>query len=671
MLGDAAAEDVKQTKVAPPKDGKYEIVTPVGLPNEGTFDFLDCSFYPKSKLAYTEISDRAIIKQMIASGLRGYTNDPRSFKVSEFDSGKMMKAFKLLASTSKKNMVLMSVKNNLLQSERTADVKLFNAPWFVTKAVVAMGPPPTDFCKAVKGKVLEDMKAIVKKKVNVEKESFAREKALKEKKAEQDAKLKNMAAMAEYKRKKAVYDKAVEDGKEAGDVPMEPEEVAPTMPEVEEPDWAAKLVVSEDEVKDITYRPRLPPGHNDATGKSTVEDMPKEFVGRLFGKFSVPVSGAVPEVPDVRWFPEGEEAKVIEDGAPEGFSAVEFAWAPKAKAEEYVSNFKKGRKVQDKYLELKPSPYCKEVLEKWSLKKVEMRRITSEYMLAKKKRAAKKAEAKTEEAPTEEKTETNGEVKADSAEEKKEEEKKAEEKKEEKKQPEVDMTVDDDAPDVEVDVPEDVNSVDGKGTPLYKNFGPEDWLLAQLRFEMHHLVRAFTKDVTSVDSDRRGIIPSLVSHYYYVFFEKALHPATYGQESMEALLEYVQDTVDVKDDVLVTKKDEDMPDSHIVRVTEEGRRDRTNRIAAGDESAKLKFARTPTPAAPTAKGAGKGFNAGKGMPTPYAPTPAYGKGGYSPAGKGGYAPGPVGVKRPFAATYGAAAPMGTAAKRPMFYGKGK
>merc|ERR1719160_1449296 len=198
-------------------------------------------------------------------------------------------------------------------------------------------------------------------------------------------------------------------------------------------------------------------------------------------------------------------------------------------------------------------------------------------------------------------------------EEAKEEDKKEEEKKEEKKEPEIDMTVDDNAPDVDVNSPEDVNSVDGKGTPLYKNFGPEDWLLAQLRFEIHHLVRSFAKDVTEKDPDRRGIVPALLSHYYYVFFDKALHPSTHGQESMEALLEYVTDTVETVDGVLTLKTDADLPDAQIVRVTEEGRRDRTNRIAAGDESAKLKFARTtPAPAGPPAKGAGKGFVPGKG-----------------------------------------------------------
>jgi len=160
MLGDAANEDVKESKVAAPKDGKYEVVMPIGLPNEGTFDFLDCSFYPKTKLHYTELSDRTLVKRMMESGLRGLESDPRSFKVAEFDSGKMMRAFKTLASVSKKNIILMSVKNNLLQSERVSDIKLFQAPWFKTKAVVALGPPPTEFCKAVKDKVMESMKAV-------------------------------------------------------------------------------------------------------------------------------------------------------------------------------------------------------------------------------------------------------------------------------------------------------------------------------------------------------------------------------------------------------------------------------------------------------------------------------------------------------------------------------
>ena len=33
-----------------------------------------------TRLSYTELSDRTLVKQMIESGLRGMANDPRSFK---------------------------------------------------------------------------------------------------------------------------------------------------------------------------------------------------------------------------------------------------------------------------------------------------------------------------------------------------------------------------------------------------------------------------------------------------------------------------------------------------------------------------------------------------------------------------------------------------------------
>merc|ERR1719183_1745327 len=190
----------------------------------------------------------------------------------------MMRAFKLLASASKKNLVLMSVKSNLIQTERVADLKLFQAPWFVSKAVVAMGPAPADFTKAVKAKVLESMKGVKKAEVAEEKSKFEREKAMKIKKAEQDATLKNMTATNEYKKKLAAWEKATEEGKEAGEKPEEPEKVVPIEVEVEEPDWTKKLEVDESAVKDITFRPRQPAGMPDPTGKSITEDLPKEFV---------------------------------------------------------------------------------------------------------------------------------------------------------------------------------------------------------------------------------------------------------------------------------------------------------------------------------------------------------------------------------------------------------
>merc|ERR1712032_124305 len=41
MINDAAAKDASVVAEAKPKDGKYEVVFPVGLPDEGTFKWLD------------------------------------------------------------------------------------------------------------------------------------------------------------------------------------------------------------------------------------------------------------------------------------------------------------------------------------------------------------------------------------------------------------------------------------------------------------------------------------------------------------------------------------------------------------------------------------------------------------------------------------------------------
>merc|ERR1711985_127490 len=59
MIQDAAAEDVEAVGLCAPDDGKYDVVVPVGLPDEGTFDWVD-SFLKKNP-QYTELSSRKLI----------------------------------------------------------------------------------------------------------------------------------------------------------------------------------------------------------------------------------------------------------------------------------------------------------------------------------------------------------------------------------------------------------------------------------------------------------------------------------------------------------------------------------------------------------------------------------------------------------------------------------
>jgi len=67
MLQGAAAADVTPVAAAPLKDGKYEVMIPVGFPDEGTFEWLD-GFLAENP-DYVELSDRKILQWAASSGL--------------------------------------------------------------------------------------------------------------------------------------------------------------------------------------------------------------------------------------------------------------------------------------------------------------------------------------------------------------------------------------------------------------------------------------------------------------------------------------------------------------------------------------------------------------------------------------------------------------------------
>merc|ERR1712048_208665 len=65
-MGEQADVEIAPTPEKP-KDGKYEVLFPVGLPDEGCFDWLDM-FLKKNK-KYTEVSDRALQSWCEKSGI--------------------------------------------------------------------------------------------------------------------------------------------------------------------------------------------------------------------------------------------------------------------------------------------------------------------------------------------------------------------------------------------------------------------------------------------------------------------------------------------------------------------------------------------------------------------------------------------------------------------------
>lgn len=299
----------------------------------------------------------------------------------------------------------------------------------------------------------------------------------------------------------------------------------------------------------------------------------RDIVSREFAEYSLPVPGAQAPAVDARWLPEGEAAP---DGSVGGcgFDDVSFAWAKKSNAATFFAEWMREKKLHEKFTGLDVSSYAKEQLEEWSTKKLEWRKKQREY---EEKHKGKEVELGNE----------------------------------------CELTA------------ENVDDVYTEGTPLYSEFGTEDWDLLHLRFELRNLVLAFRKDATEKDPERKGIVLPLVGYYYQKFYGKTLFAPAHGQESIPLLIKYVSDTVKIGDgDVLTLAKAEDAPWTDLLRVTEEVRRIRANRIAAGDESAKLVFARQQAqkrPPPPPQKGNSQRGQPGKRPTGPWSNRPVQGR----------------------------------------------
>jgi len=161
----------------------------------------------------------------------------------------------------------------------------------------------------------------------------------------------------------------------------------------------------------------------------------------------------------------------------------------------------------------------------------------------------------------------------------------------------------------------DISDV-GSGAPLYANFTFEDWELVRMRYQFAMLVWSFKKD--SGDDERTGIPMDHLPFYYQKYFGKALNPKAFGVSDAKDMLVFIKETVTIKDKVLVCELADDLDNFDIfVKLTEEQRRERSRRIEAGDETARLKFtapaaaAPKPAPKAEAAKAGAKATPAPK------------------------------------------------------------
>jgi len=127
-----------------------------------------------------------------------------------------------------------------------------------------------------------------------------------------------------------------------------------------------------------------------------------------------------------------------------------------------------------------------------------------------------------------------------------------------------------------------VNNVGG-GIPLYIHFDYEDWVLFDLRVEMHLLLH-----------DTCGIRLNEAAACYKAYFRKPLPVQKCNVGDARELLKIVSDTLRCSEnDVVVPTLSKDVSLDQFVRLGEAHRRRRISYVEAGDEAMALHFRRSP------------------------------------------------------------------------------
>jgi len=166
------------------------------------------------------------------------------------------------------------------------------------------------------------------------------------------------------------------------------------------------------------------------------------------------------------------------------------------------------------------------------------------------------------------------------------------------------------------------------------DFTEEDWMLADLRVELHAVCHAFREDVE--DKERTEFSVDFLGYYYKEYATprgKNFLPSIFGCQHAKNVVELISDTVVEEDGMVVPKLSKDATFDDILKLTEDARQERVDRIGAGDESANLKFkARNMM----NSKGSGQGYFGGNkgGFPNrppvqSYSNKGSYNSGGYA------------------------------------------
>merc|ERR1712187_139339 len=126
-----------------PQNNKYEVLCPVGLPEEGMFDWLDM-FLKKNK-KYTEVSDRAMKSWCEKSGItkKGQAANSNDKPNNEITS--ITALLRSLLPLQQRDIIIMELKANLIKESRISTLASFPASLFKKTAMVVVGEPKDDF----------------------------------------------------------------------------------------------------------------------------------------------------------------------------------------------------------------------------------------------------------------------------------------------------------------------------------------------------------------------------------------------------------------------------------------------------------------------------------------------------------------------------------------------
>jgi len=605
---EVAKDDTELRRPQPNRDGKFEVLFPVGLPDEGTFDWLD-GFLQKNP-HFTEISDRQILKWAERSGLwrpnpsawKNSNDKPdMNFGIPMMDDSSVRRVLNSVISSQPRNYVVMEVKANLMLEERQDLMRRFYQPFYKKVAVIVVGEPTEEFkSKAQESMLREKQVALEQDRLRKRVERERKKAAMKE--ANKDVIVMDLEAEVEKKEAEPVKEEVKKEAA-ADDEPKAKEEVKEEGVKKEEDEEGKPPVKKEEDDEDKTPTAELTPEEQLMWfRKKPVSDLTSWVLSTNFTKFTLP---------------EREE----------GFDEIRYMWQEADECKEYLKAYILKNKVQCRIEDLQPSDWFRTKWSDWQKLLQEWHTKLSEYKIS--KVAADKA---AEDAKRAEAREKAGDPSSAPAEESKEEEVAGEDKGEI----------------VDIMKVEDVCDV-GKGEPLFANFEFEDWALLSLRLELHLLVHGFRRDVT--DPERLGIYEQHLSFYYNKYYRKSFNVKYYGIDTNFLLVDMVKETISInpKNQVLEAHLDPELGFGHFVKLTEEARRERQRRLDAGDETVKLKFSKPEVPplkgTAPQpqaiggqAKGAGKAYY----TPRPTAYTGAKGGSSYCWGGYGGPSAPPAG-----------------------------